>query len=298
MKRFWTILILLLGITTASQAAVVYLKDGSRVKGTIVSATARDIQLHTPDGMLSISNERIDRIDYADTDAAPPPRVRPVAVATSPAPLDLSTRPHYFALGMGAAFPLSRVDFQGTGGGTDRNGDAGILIGWQYLYHLSPRWAAGLTMDYMHRSRSASQNLLPASTTDVSGDSIFFLPTVKFLLATSGVTRPYISAGLGMNQTSTIIKGTPNIGYEWSDTSSFETRTLMDDDHWGLASTVRTGLDFHGPFDSTVVSLELGWTRAFNPSYDATSAGKDLGLESVSGTMDVLSVAFRYGWRF
>jgi hypothetical protein len=299
-RHLWTFIILCL-VATASEAAVVYLKDGSRIQGTIVSATARDIQFHTADGMLNIPNERIERIDYADTDAPPPPRVQTAPVPPPSSRLSLyrpSNLRHYFSFDMGLAIPFSRIDFESTGGGSDNNGDIGIVLGGHYLYQLSPRWGAGLMLDYIHRSRTASQSLLPASSTDVSGNTLLILPTAKFSLATAGPIRPYLLAGAGVNRTSTIIDATPNPGYEWSDTSTFETRTLMDDTHWGFASTLRAGLDFYGPYDPAVWTLELGWTHMANPSYDATPAGRDLGLESVTGNIDALFIALRFGWRF
>ena len=49
--------LLLAAWTTTAQAAIVYLTDGSRVEGTIVGATARDVQVHTAEGTLTISAE-------------------------------------------------------------------------------------------------------------------------------------------------------------------------------------------------------------------------------------------------
>jgi opacity protein-like surface antigen len=302
MKRFPVVLLLLGLMVCTSHAAVVHLKDGSIVRGTIVSATARDIQFHTQDGMLTISNDRIERIDYSDTDAPLPPRV-PAAPSIDVPPqrlnlYDPSSKRQYVSFGMGVSIPFGRVDFQSAGGGRDDNGEGSILLGGQYLYQVSPRWAAGLNLDYMHRGRTGSQSLLPSSTTDVFGDSLVFLPVAKFSLATEGMVRPYLLGGVGLNRTSTLIEAAPNPGFEWSDTNTFETRTLMDDAHWGFASTLRAGLDFYRPFDPAVFGFEVGWTHVANPSYDATLQGQDLGLESVTGTLDFLTIGFRLGWRF
>jgi hypothetical protein len=94
-----------------------------------------------------------------------------------------------------------------------------------------------------------------------------------------------------------VIEATPNVGFGWTDTDSAETRTLVDDSRWGFASTVRMGVDF-ALADPSVFSLELGWTRLANPSYQATRAGQDLGLNSVTGNQDALAFAARWGWRF
>ena len=55
------------------------------MRGTVVSATAQSVQIHTPDGLLTISSNRILKIDYSDQqqEAAPtpapaaPPAVQP-----------------------------------------------------------------------------------------------------------------------------------------------------------------------------------------------------------------------------
>ncbi len=306
MKRAYLCLVLIGLSVVRSYAAVIYLKDGSRVTGTIVSATARDIEFHTPNGMLTISNERIDHVDYADLNASgPAPASFPASAEPESPPASklnlyepLKGYSQYFSFGLGGAIPFGRVDFSGTGGGTDDNGDSSILASGQYLYQVSSRWSAGLSLDYMHRSRTASQSLVPASTTDVFGDSWVFMPLAKFSIIDKGVLRPYLAAGVGLNRTSTIIEAAPNPGFQWSDTKTFETRTLVDEGHWGLASTLRAGLDFYSPWDPQVLSLEMGWTQLSNSSYDATAAGRDLGLESVTGDLGILTVAFRFGWRF
>src|SRR5689334_3018076 len=54
-----------LALSAASvDAATIYLKDGSQLKGTVVGATARDVDLYTQDGTLHISTDRILRVDY------------------------------------------------------------------------------------------------------------------------------------------------------------------------------------------------------------------------------------------
>src|SRR5260221_12856011 len=77
-------------LTLSAQAAVVYLKDGSQVHGTVVSATARDIELFTPHGTLHINADQIVRIDYAENESKPPPSSEPTSPPTqtppSPAP--------------------------------------------------------------------------------------------------------------------------------------------------------------------------------------------------------------------
>jgi opacity protein-like surface antigen len=308
MKRFLLLLgLLIAGFANEANAAVIYLKDGSQVRGTIVSATARDLQVHTPDGTLNITTERILRVEYAETAASAPAQAEPTPTTLPPArserlarPLELQTLANtrqFFSLGIGVAAPLSRVDFSSTDGGSDNNGNPGLLLSGQYLYGLTSRLSTGVNLEYFNRSGTNSQSLLPESNTDVFGNTVLMLAALKYSLIDHGGVRPYIMGGVGTNYTSTVVEATPNIGFGWSDTDTAETRTLVDENHWGFASTARLGVDF-SMMDPSVFSIEAGWTRLSNGTYSATRAGKDVGLTSLSGNQNVLTFAARWGWRF
>ncbi|MBV9080378.1 MAG: hypothetical protein JO102_04580, partial [Elusimicrobia bacterium] len=73
-----------LAAAASADAAVVYLKDGGQIRGTVVGATTQDLQLYTPDGTLKIATDRILRVDYNDN--------APTAPATS-APSTQPARP-------------------------------------------------------------------------------------------------------------------------------------------------------------------------------------------------------------
>jgi opacity protein-like surface antigen len=167
----------------------------------------------------------------------------------------------------------------------------------RYLFGLNRRWSTGMDTEFFNRSRTGSQSLLPESNTDVFGHSLLLLPMLKFSLVDHGYARPYLLGGIGANHTSTVIEASPNPGFGWSDTDTAETRTLVDDSHWGLASTARFGVDF-SMMDPSVFSLEFGWTHLANSTYPATPAGQVLGLDSVNGNQNVLVIAARWGWRF
>jgi len=302
MKKIALLTALVVLLAPSSNAVVIYLKDGSRIKGTVVSSTARDMDVHTPEGMITIANERIDRVAYHEEEPAPP-AMAAAAVPVTRRRLDLYQAaypelPHSFSIGVSGGFPISGLDFQSTGGGSDDNGGAGVSFGGEYLQRLSPRWSGGFNLDYMYREGIASQSLLPASSTDVFGHTLLMMPVAKFNFIEKGAVRPYILGGLGVNRTSTVIESTPDLGFEWSDTHTAETRTLVDQAHWGFASTLRTGLDFYMPWNPQIWSLEFGWTHIANSAYGATAAGQDLGLQSVTGKLDVLTVGMRVGWRF
>ena len=299
-------------------ASTIYLKDGSLIKGTVVGATAQDVQVNTADGVLRISADRVLRIDYSDNatpnapETTPPINPAPPAPAPQPTARRLRRAPprepieplaepegthQEFSLEFGAASPLSRVSFASAGGGTDDNGNSGLLLGAQYLYRTNPRLAFGLNIESMNRGSSDSHGLLPQSDTQISGNSFLLMPVLKYTIVDRGWTRPYFLAGIGVNRTSTLIDARPNFGFLWSDTLTDETRTLVDDSHWGLATTARLGIDFL-QFNPSFFSFEIGWTGISNGSYSATPAGQSVGLNNVTGNLSYLTVGGKWGWRF
>lgn len=310
MKKLF--LLLCLGILAAPvSAAVVYLKDGSQVRGTIVSATARSVRLHTGNGDLDIQADQIRRVDYAEDE----PQVVPTE-SQAPEPMVVRRRQRppreeaatqeagdqLVSLGVGFAIPTTRVSFAAAGGGTDSNGDTGLGLGVQYSYFVTPRLAAGFDLESLNRSPTGSQTLLPNTNTDLYGNTLLMLATARYSLTDHGNVRPYILAGIGPNRTSTIADSTPNLDSGWDDdgdgiADSFETRTLVDESHWGLATTARFGLDFMLP-DPALLSLEVGWTGLSNAAYTATPDGKALGLNDVTGKLSFVTIAARWGWRF
>lgn len=284
-----------------AEAATIYLKDGSKIYGTVVGATARDVQVHTTDGNLRIDTSRIHRIDYsesesiqapADTNLPPEPSAR--RRTESP---DNDLEGDSFSIVLGLASPMTKVDLSAAGGETDDNGDPGFLLGAQYLHALDRRWSAGFGVEYFNRSDNDSSALLSFADTAVGGNSVLLLSLFKYSLRDSGAARPYLMAGLGANRTSTEIDAKPLFGFAWSDTNSDETRQLVNDSRWGLASTLRLGVDFI-TMDPAFFSFEVGWTQLSNSRYPATAAGRDLGLTSVTGDIGAFTVMGRWGWRY
>lgn len=202
-----------------------------------------------------------------------------------------------FAIDFGLATPLSRINFNSAGGGSDNNGNTGLLIGGQYLYHHTPRFGTGFDLEYFNRSATDSTSLFPDAITNVSGNTMLMMGLMKYSLVDRGPTRPYFLGGLGLDRTSTIIDVTPRLGGTWIDTGTDETRTFVDDSNWGLAYTARLGIDFH-MFYPSFFSLEMGWTGMSNRSLPATTAGQDQGLNDVTGNLSAFTFAGRWSWRF
>jgi opacity protein-like surface antigen len=304
-KRIFLMGVLCLGVANVGRGAVITLRDQTKVEGTVVSATARDIQVHTGRGEVTIATDRIARIDYSESES-PPVAAAPAAMhepPTEPTHYRVTRAESYrethqtFSLGLGAAIPLSRVDFSGTGGGTESNGDTGILIGGRYLFDLSPNLSVGPDLEYFHRSRTQSQSLLQESNTDVFGNTLMLLANAKWSFVSRGPARPYLLGGVGANRTSTIAEGTPNPGFSWSDTDSTETRTLVDQAHWGFASHLAFGIDFP-MWELATFGLEFGWVYLGNSPYEATPAGRDVGLTSLTGSQHALTISGRWSWRY
>jgi hypothetical protein len=279
-------------------AAVVTLKDGSRLRGKIVGQTLDGIELSTPDGTLHIGQDRILRVDYAEPPGLaiplpgeiatppPPPKVAPVAAP--------SERRQIASLGIGLIQPVSRVNFHSIGGGSADNGDLGVQFGGQYVYFLTPHLGAGVDAGYFDRSGTVSERLYPQASASVGGDTWLMLGILRYSFGNPGTVRPFLLAGAGGAYNSETVDVQPS-GL-WPNTMTHETRRLIDDSAWTPAASARLGLDI--PVDEGVVTLEVGWTGLASARYAATPQGQSLGLQNISAPVSIISFTARYGWRF
>jgi hypothetical protein len=274
-----------------ARAATVYLKEGGRLEGTVVSSTEKAVELETSQGRVSIAADRVLRVD--DSPAASVVRSRP-ALAEKPL-FDPPQQNLSFAFGLAA--PLNDVDFSPIGGGTANNGDVGPAIGLQYLYLATPRTGWGLEFDYYGRGETDSPGLVPSANAHVFGDTLLILGVVKHSLIESGSVRPYLLLGAGAHRTSTTVDARPFDGFAWSDTGTDEPRRLIDASATGFAASARLGLDF-GFADPGVFSLEAGWTMLASAEYGATPQGRALGLSGVRGPLNYFTFMGRWGWSF
>lgn len=287
----WALTVLL---ALPAGAAVIYLKDGGQIEGTILSRTPAYVEVATGGATVRIGSDKILRID----ESAPAPRAAP---APAPPGWREAERPPWedsretISLDFGAAFPLSNVELSGLGGSVG-NGDAGGLIGFQYLHALAPRWSVGFDLNFFDRSWAHSQDALANTDVRASGDDLVMLALGKYSFREEGRVRPYAAAGFGVGRNSTEIDAVPDPGFVWSDTLTHERRRLVDDSAWTWASSLRAGLDF--PLGPQVFSLELGWTHLGSGSLHPTGAGQALGLGDISSSLDAMTIAGRWGWRF
>jgi opacity protein-like surface antigen len=305
------VMLVLASLAAPASAATVLMKDGGRLEGAVVSSTADRVVLDTAQGRVSIDRAAIQSIDYAGVESAapaapaspvpaPPPSaaVRVPERRSFPLELPFDDRRQLFSVAFGLNDPLTRLSLQGTaGGGSAQGGDVGAAFGFQYLYSPTPRLAWGAEFDYADRGTTFSSDLLPRADSRVTGASLLLLGELKYSLAVRGPVRPYILLGAGAHRTSTTVDARPSDGFVWADSQSSEGRRLVDDSAVGAAATVRLGLDF-GLFDPTTFGLEAGWTGLSSASYQATAAGRALGITGVKGPLSLFSFTARWGWGF
>ena len=291
-----------------ARAAVVYLKEGGRLEGVLVSSTDAEIVLDTAQGRVRIDMNRVRNVDYAQgaapaapSAAAPPQDEERFVRRRRYAPAEetpFDERRQMLSADFGLAAPLSGVVFSGTaGGGSANNGDTGPAYGLQYLYLSSPRVGWGLEFHYYGRDAADAPNLLPSSDARVFGETALLLAVMKYSLTDRRAVRPYVLLGAGGHQTTTTIDARPLPGYSWSDTRTAETRRLVDASAAGLAASLRLGIDF-GFVDPTVFSVEAGWTGLTSARYGATPQGTALGITGVTGPLNYFTLTARWGFSF
>lgn len=290
MKAAWAAILLLLASASApAGAAIVRLKDGAAIEGTVISADGRELVIRTPAGPRRVDAALVRSVEY---EAASPPYAPPSEPWRS-------EDKNLLSLGFGLAAPLSRVDFHAVGGGRASEGDLGPLIGARYLRSVTSRLAAGLDLDYLHRAATDSPGLLPLADSSVAGDNLLMLAVARWHLIDHGSVRPYLLGGAGASRSWTRIDSAPIRGFAWTDTNTDEARRLVDDSVWAFAAAARLGVDFDWEFaDPAVIGLEAGWTGLESRTYGATRSGRDLGLTSVSSRLDLFTFAVRWSLRW
>ena len=75
-------------------------------------------------------------------------------------------------------------------------------------------------LSFFNRSRTGSQSLLPNANSDVYGNTLLMMATLRYSLTDRGWARPFILGGVGTNRTSTILETTPNTLISWRPSAS------------------------------------------------------------------------------
>ena len=291
------IVLLLAALALPAYGAVVYLKDGSQVRGTVVGATALDLTLSIREGSLTISVDQIERVDYSEASGTPPPPSAPPLPVEPPSDPVSAPEEDYRQLispAFGFDAPVSNVHIAG---GSLPNGYSGGLTGVQYLFFPTKRFGAGIDFTYFNRAPTDSQGFLPNTVARVSGDTTLLMAVVRYELKDTGHVRPFILAGAGGGYNTLAIDARPVLGAVWSDTGTGEYRRVVDGGAWVPAATFRAGLDFVF-FRRMLITGEVGWTGMPGAHYAATTQGQALGLGNATGPLNALVFGARWGWRF
>lgn len=277
-------LLLLLALAAPAPAAVVHVKGGGRIHGAITSRSPAELVIETAEGPRAIPLEQVERIEEGDFPAAPS-QLAYSDEGTSELSIDI-----------GVGVPLDDVGFGSVGGGDAANGGVGPAVGFEYLAPASRRLMAGFTFGYFHRGRNDSGSGVPLAVTDVGGDTLLLMGMAKYVLK-PGPVAPYVRVGLGAHRTTTEVDVTPLLGFVWADTQTAETRTFVDDEAWGLATTARFGVEFDLT-DPTFFAFEFGWLGLHNARYEPTPLGASSGISGGKPFLDNVVVAGRWGWKF
>lgn len=200
------------------------------------------------------------------------------------------------SIAVGLAQPVSRIRLGVSGGGSADNGDLGAHLGAQYVRFLTPRFGAGLDVDYVSRSGTVSTRLYPSADASVAGDTWVMLGILRWTLRDRGTARPFVLVGAGGAWNKTTVDVRPS---SWPDTTNHETRRLVDDSAWSPAAAARLGLDIRPDAAAPgFVTVEAGWTGVASAGYAASPRGEARGVSGATGPLHILTFTARYGWRF
>lgn len=271
-------LLVALLLAAPSSAAVIAVKGGGFLQGTIISRSATEIVVQTEHGPRSIATEQVlsvaeDAPGYSDAGASE------------------------VSIGLGIGVPLDELGFGSFGGGRAGNGALGPLVGLEYLQPSGPRLSWGAAFEYFHRGGSESPSGVPLAVTSVGGDTLLLLASAKLFPTAARTVRPFLKLGLGGHRTTTNVDVTPLGGFVWGDTATGETRRFARGAAWGLAARAVLGLDMDLA-DPTFFTFEAGWLGLHNAAYEATPAGRAAGYAGAKPILDSFLIAGRWGWRF
>lgn len=154
----------------------------------------------------------------------------------------------------------------------------------------------GLDVDLLKPKQKAVDDLAPNTlgSRQLASSSILGVVRVGPL---EGQLRPYGLLGFGIHFTSVRLDAEPATGKTWADTGTAEKRTLMDADGRGLAVKIQAGADY-AVTDHFLAGGFLAYNNMGGASYDATDAGKALGLSGGGGALTAITFGVSLTGRF
>lgn len=163
----------------------------------------------------------------------------------------------------------------------DNAGQGGGALGFRYLHNINPRVGLGAQLTLLGAGEHESTKLI---TNNISTTRLGTTDVVGVLRARFGEEhfRPYLLWGLGFHSTRLSLKTAPQAGLVWADTGTREVRTAIDDRKSGAAFVFEGGFDYH--FNSRLsAGALLGWHLQSSKTYEATAAGRAMGISGVRG---------------
>ncbi|OFX10633.1 MAG: hypothetical protein A2516_01220 [Alphaproteobacteria bacterium RIFOXYD12_FULL_60_8] len=304
-------------LVASANAEILILKDGSVLHGTINKEDADTVEIQTQDGTLQIKKDRIDRHYTPPHDASAPLEKINYAESTStsthtehaekkpwvdweqqsrqrpvPAGRDLDRHSlNEISFNMGGFTPSAKLTLNGQ----DDVASPGLAYGGRYLRQTSAHAAFGIGFEKINPVMHNSETLITHAFTSSNFESSTVMGLAK--LSTSGAFQLYVMGGLGFHATTLKIDAFPLAGYVWSDTGTFETRSVVNSTKSSAASMLQIGLD--GDIGKSLsAGVELAYYYLGATTYDASPAAKQFGLVGINGAFAGVSFAGHFSARF
>ncbi len=162
------VILSLLVLARQSNAETIYLTDGSRITGRLVSAGADSVRFETPDGLLVIPRQRIQSIDYSSQGSPAPatPVTGEIAqplptstVPTPPTPGTSAAEPEVSS--PGGIFPFIEGGYQFPGG----DAEGGVSASFGFLSRTSQILFLGASVGVSHFNNEVGDAISRGSVT-------------------------------------------------------------------------------------------------------------------------------------
>lgn len=187
---------------------------------------------------------------------------------------------------------LMTLNAKGVPGGSA----SGSSYGFRFLRDEGEFVSLGLDVDLLKPKGKTIENLAPNISTTRQLESSAVLGVVR-VGALEGELRPYGLLGFGIHFTSIRLEAAPKSGKTWADTGTTERRTLMDSDGRALAIKIQAGADY-AVTDNFLAGGFLAYNNMGGASYNATDAGKALGLSAGGGALTAITFGISLTGRF
>lgn len=210
---------------------------------------------------------------------------------------DLQKGSHLLSLYGGAGFTSSQFEY-GVTGGEEPVADGGGSWGaqWVYVVKDTPSIGLGLDASISDLSEHRTLDLVRGSDSTSSMRSAVLLAIARLTFPT-GRARPYIFAGIGAHRTRASISAKPYGTNTWSDTSTTESRVLLDETKSSLALGFGVGIDFYVT-QRLFLGTEFRAVALGHRRYDQTAQAASVGLDLQKNGLDTQALLFRLGLQF